>query len=142
MAKDKKIQWHPAFYGVMYLEFKENKEDLSFSEEVILNILPLRVDMLIIKKKYPCELHNEIGKLFSKYNLIEYKSPDDTLNYNVFIKGIAYAYLYKTTETYSDEILLEEVSISFIRERKPRKLFKRLKKNILQLKKNIPGFII
>ena len=40
MAKDKNIQWHPAFYGAMHLEFKENKEDLEVTEELILNTLP------------------------------------------------------------------------------------------------------
>ena len=73
MAEDKKIQWHPAFYGAMHLEFKENKGDLEFTEELILNTMPLRVDMLLVKKKISCEIRNEIGKIFEKYNLIEYK---------------------------------------------------------------------
>lgn len=139
MTKDKKIQWHPAFFGAMHLEFKDNKDDLAFSEEVILNTLPLRIDMLIVKKKHPCNLHNEMGKLFGKHNLIEYKSPDDTLNYNTFIKGIAYAYLYKTNETYTDEIQLTEMSLSFIRERKPIKLLKRLKKEDFTVEEKYPG---
>lgn len=128
MENDKKVQWHPAFYGAMHLELKENKEDLEFSEEVILNTLPLRVDMLIIKKRYSCEIQNEIGKIFGKHNLVEYKSPDASLNYNAFIKGMAYAYLYKANERVVDDILFEEMTLSFVRERKPVKLFKRLRK--------------
>lgn len=128
MRKDKKVQWHPAFYGAMHLEFKDNKEELEFTEELILNTLPLRVDMLVVKKKIPCNIQNEIGRMFRKHNLLEYKSPEDKLNYNVFLKGIAYAYLYKTKETYIDEILLEELTLTFIRGRKPVKLFKKLKK--------------
>lgn len=127
MAKDKKVQWHPAFYGAMHLELKENKEDLEFTEELILNTLPLRVDMLVIKKKIPCEIQNEIGRMFRKHNLLEYKSPDDALNYNVFLKGVAYVYLYKTKEQHVDEILLDEITLTFVRERKPVKLFKKLK---------------
>ena len=127
MAKDKKVQWHPAFYGAMHLELKENKEELEFTEELILNTLPLRVDMLVVKKKIPCEIQNEIGRMFRKHNLVEYKSPDDTLNYGVFIKGIAYAYLYKTREQHVDEIPLDEITLTFVRERKPVKLFKKLK---------------
>ena len=34
MAKDKKIQWHPAFYGAMHLELRKNKEELEFTEEL------------------------------------------------------------------------------------------------------------
>ena len=129
MTEDKKVQWHPAFYGAMHLEFRENKEELEFTEEVILNTMPLRVDMLVVKKKFPCEIRNEIGKLFRKYNLIEYKSPEDTLNYDVFLKGIAYTYLYKANERYVDEILLEDVTLTFIRERKPVKLFSKLRED-------------
>ena len=86
MTKDKKVQWHPAFYGAMHLELRENKDDLEFIEEVILNTLPLRVDMLVVKKKYPCEIKNEIGRIFERYNLIEYKSPKDAITIFLFIK--------------------------------------------------------
>ena len=51
MTKDKKVQWHPGFYGAMHLELRENKEDLEFTEEVILNTLPLRVDMHIYTRR-------------------------------------------------------------------------------------------
>ena len=139
MTKDKKIQWHPGFYGAMHLELRENKEDLEFTEEVVLNALPLRVDMLVVKKKHDCEIKNEIGKMFGKYNLIEYKSPSDSLNYDVFLKGIAYAYLYKTKEVHVDEILLDEITLSFIRETKPVKLFKMLRKEKFAIEQKYPG---
>ena len=139
MTKDKKVQWHPAFYGAMHLELRENKEDLEFTEEVILNTLPLRVDMLVVKKKYPCEIHNEIGRIFRRYNLIEYKSPDDVLNYDVFIKGIAYVYLYKANEAHVDEILLDDITLTFVRERKPIKLFKKLQKEKFYIEEKHSG---
>lgn len=126
MTKEKKKQWHPAFFGALHLELVENKCDLDFTEEFILNTMPLRVDTLIIKKRHNCEIKNEIGKIFRTHNLVEYKSPKDTLNYNSFLKGLAYAYLYKCQEAYVGAIPLEEVTLSFIRERKPKKLLKRL----------------
>jgi len=139
MTKDKKVQWHPGFYGAMHLELRENKEDLEFTEEVILNMLPLRVDMLVVKKKYDCEIQNEIGKIFGRYNLIEYKSPTDSLNYDVFLKGLAYVYLYKANEEYVDKISLEEVTLSFIREAKPIKLFEKLRKEKFCIEEKYPG---
>lgn len=45
MTNDKRNQWHPAFYGAIHLELRENKQDLEFTEELILNTLPLRVDL-------------------------------------------------------------------------------------------------
>ena len=139
MTKDKKVQWHPGFYGAMHLELRENKDDLEFEEEVILNMLPLRVDMLVVKKKYDCEIQNEIGKIFEKHNLIEYKSPCDSLNFDVFLKGIAYAYLYKSNEAHVDDIQLDEVTLSFIRETKPVKLFKTLRKERFTIEERYPG---
>ena len=46
MEEDKKSQWHPAFYGALHLELAENKQDLEYTEEFILNTLPLRVNSL------------------------------------------------------------------------------------------------
>ncbi|MBR3769216.1 MAG: hypothetical protein IKL06_01660 [Lachnospiraceae bacterium] len=139
MTKDKKVQWHPAFYGAMHLELRENKQDLDFMEELILNTLPLRVDMLVIKKKYPCEIKNEIGRIFRKYNLIEYKSPKDTLNYDVFLKGIAYAYLYKSNGLHINKIPLDEVTLTFVRERKPIKLLKKLQREKFHIEQKCNG---
>jgi len=95
--------------------------------------------MLVVKKKYPCEIQNEIGHIFGKYNLIEYKSPEDVLNYDVFLKGVAYAYLYKSSEAHVDEILLEDVTLTFVRERKPVKLFKKLQKEKFIIEEKWPG---
>jgi len=139
MAKDKKVQWHPAFYSAMHLELKENKEDLEFTEELILNTLPLRVDMLVVKKKTSCNINNEIGRMFQMYNLLEYKSPEDMLNYDVFLKGMAYAYLYKAKEEHVDEIMLEDITLTFIRERKPIKLFKKLQNEKFRIEEKWNG---
>lgn len=65
-----------------------------------------------------------LWRIFGTYNLLEYKSSNTALDYNVFLKGVAYAYLYKANETLVDEILLEDVTLSFIRDRKPLKLLK------------------
>lgn len=89
--------------------------------------MPLRVDMILIKKKKDLSLKNEIGRIFRRYNLIEYKSPKDDLNYDVFLKGIAYAYLFKCYEKHVDKISLSEVTLTFIRENRPVKLLKKLR---------------
>ena len=139
MTKDKRTQWHPAFYSAMHLEFKDNKNELEFTEELILNTMPLRIDMLVVKKNTDCNIQNELGHIFEKHNLLEYKSPDDTLNYDAFLKGLAYAYLYKCQEQHIDDILLEHVTLTFIRERKPIKLFKQLQKKNFIIEEKWPG---
>lgn len=139
MTKDKKTQWHPAFYSAIHLEFMDHKDELEFSEELILNTMPLRVDMLLIKKSHASPITNELGYIFKKYNLLEYKSPDDTLNYDVFLKGLAYVYLYKSNEAHVDEIQLDDITLTFIRERKPIKLFKKLQNEHFTIEEKFAG---
>ncbi|MBQ6845064.1 MAG: hypothetical protein IJO60_10565 [Agathobacter sp.] len=94
---------------------------------------------MVIKKKTDISLKNEIGKIFQKYNLLEYKSPKDDLNYDVFLKGIAYAYLFKSYEKHVDDILLTEVTLTFIRENPPLKLFRKLKEINFVVEEVAPG---
>ena len=57
---------------------------------------------------------------------MEYKSPEDELNMDVYFKGLAYACLYKAAGRYVDEIAAEEITITFVRDRKPVKLLRQL----------------
>lgn len=61
-TKEKRSQWHPAFYGAMHLEFMDNKNDLEFTEEFILNTLPLRADLLIVKNNAPVSFTMKLEK--------------------------------------------------------------------------------
>ena len=129
MAKELKTQWHPAFVSAMKLELMEDAEYLEYTSEYNLNTKPLEVDLLIVKKAKEVEIKNEIGKIFRRYNLIEYKSPDDTMNLNTYMKVIAYACLYKANEDSVDEVSLDEITITLVREKKPIKLFQWMKEN-------------
>ena len=139
LTEEKNTQWHPAFTAAIHMEFRENKSDLDFQSEVPLNTMPLRVDMILIKKKHDVIIKNELGRIFQQFNLLEYKSPKDELNYDVFLKGIAYAYLFKSSEAHIDDIPLYEVTLSFIREYVPIKLFKKLKELNLSVEEISPG---
>ena len=94
--RDTKIQWHPGFVAAMNLEFAENRNDLIFEKEYNLNTKPLEIDLLIIRKNTLVPISNEIGTFFRGHNIIEYKSPEDSLNIDVFYKSMAYAGLYKS----------------------------------------------
>lgn len=118
-----KKQWHLGFYGAMELEFKDNKDDLVFDREHQLSKKPLSADMLIIKKVDNAIIKNDIGKKFRKHNIIEYKSPKASLGIDQFYKGIAYACLYKSQGTRANDIKSDEITLTFMRERKPHKLF-------------------
>ena len=89
------IQWHPGFYGAAELEFLSNKDDLEFQREFNLSKEPIRMDLLIIKKLSDVRMKNEIGYIFRKFNVVEYKSPDDVLSIDDYYKTVGYACLYK-----------------------------------------------
>lgn len=129
MSKERKTQWHPAFCSAIKLELSADKKYLEYTNEYNLSNKPLQIDLLIIKKAKSYQIKNEIGKLFRVHNIVEYKSPQDSLSVNTFLKVIAYACLYKINEKRMDEIRLRDITLTFVRESFPHKLVKWLKHN-------------
>lgn len=139
MSKELKTQWHPAFVSAMKLELIEDAAYLDYTSEYNLNTKPLEMDLLIVKKSKDVEIKNEIGKIFRRHNIIEYKSPDDAMNLNTYMKVIAYACLYKAYESHVDEIELNEMTITMVREKKPEKLLQWFERNGYHVKVAFKG---
>ena len=95
VADSGKVQWHPGFCGAFRREFRKYREYLRFEEELPLTKGPLFVDMLVVEILQPVPMENELGKIFRKYNICEYKGPDDALTIDDYYKTLAYACLYK-----------------------------------------------
>ncbi len=130
MAENKqKLQWHPAFAAALEMELWANKDDLEFEREHNLNRKPLLIDCLVIKKKKDVVIRNEIGKLFRKHNIIEYKSAKDSLSIDDVAKTQGYAHLYKAYGESINAIRFDEVSVTLIRESKLVGLFKYFEEN-------------
>ena len=127
--KDTDIQWHPGFIGAMNLELKKNRDDLLFEKEHNLNTRPLEIDLLVIKKQAGVQVDNEIGRIFRGHNILEYKSPRDELDIDVFYKASAYASLYKSYGKTLDSIKADDVTVSLVREAKPYGLFRYFKEH-------------
>ena len=137
--KQKKLQWHPAFCSALRLELLEDAENLEFTDEFQLTEKPLQIDCTVVKVKRDCKIKNEIGKIFRKHNIFEYKSPMDELNIDTFYKAVAYACLYKVLPNHVNEIPAEEITITLIRDRKPVKLLGKLEKSGYGYKKEAAG---
>ena len=137
--KSQKLQWHPAFCSALRLELLEDAENLEFTDEFQLTEKPLQIDCTVVKVKKDCKIKNEIGKIFRKHNIFEYKSPMDELNIDTFYKAVAYACLYKVLPNHVDEIQAEEITITLIRDRKPVKLMHELEKSGYGYKKEVAG---
>lgn len=120
---DRKTQWHMAFTPAMKLEFMEYNQILDYTPGHLLNSDALEIDLLIIKKSDDTCITNEIGRIFRRHNIIEYKSPHDREGVNTYFKVSAYASLYKMGEGKRD-YEPEDITITMLRQGKPHKLFK------------------
>jgi hypothetical protein len=70
------------------LEFRYNKDDLEFQREYNLSKEPIRVDLLVVKKIGRAWIKNEIGCIFKKHNILEYKSHGDAMSIDDYFKGL------------------------------------------------------
>ena len=122
------LQWHPAFFAGIRIEFAAEAEALLFENEHQLGTKPKEIDVLIIKKDPSTAIRKNIGRIFRTHNIVEYKSPDDCLDINAFYKVYGYACFYKSDTVKQDEIKISEITISYVCRRFPRKLVTHLEK--------------
>ena len=124
--KKKLLQWHPAFYASMQIELAEDAPMLTFENEHLLSTKPIQIDVLIIKKQPDYKVKKNIGQIFRNHNIVEYKAPGDYISIEDYYKAFSYAYLYKASVKYTDEIPLDELTITFVCPKYPKKLFTHL----------------
>lgn len=124
--KEHPLQWHPANYAGLQIELAEEKEFLHFEDEHQLGTKPMAIDILIIKNEQNHRIKKNIGRIFRKYNIVEYKSPDDYLSIDDFYKVYGYACFYKADTPTANSISIHDLTITFISCRYPQKLLRHL----------------
>jgi hypothetical protein len=134
-----KIQWHPGFYSATELELRKNRVDLEFDREYNLSKKPLMMDLLIVKKRSNAIIQNEIGRIFKRFNVLEYKDPKDGMSIDDFYKTIGYACLYKGLGDTVNAVPAEELTVSMFRETYPRAMIAQLKKQGAAVEERFPG---
>ena len=125
--KEEYLQWHPAFYATAQIELQEEAKYLIFEDEHQLSTKPMSIDVLVIKNEQKHKVQKNIGRIFQKYNLVEYKSPTDYISIDTFYKIYGYACFYKSDTGTTDEIPISEVTITLFGLGYPRKLIKHLR---------------
>lgn len=133
------VQWHLGVKPAVDLELAEERASLSYFRDFSLNQQALEIDLLIIRKEGGQPIKNEIGRLFRKYNIIEYKSPKDELNIDTLYKVGAYTSLYKAYGDTVDERRADEITTSLIRKAKPVKLFRYFEEHGIRLENPFKG---
>ena len=132
-------QWHLGLKPAVDLELADERPNLSYFREFSLNQQALEIDLLIIKKEGDQSIRNEIGRLFRKYNIIEYKSPKDELNIDTLYKVGGYTSLYKAYGDTVDERRADEITTSLIRKAKPVRLFRYFEEHGIRLENPFKG---
>lgn len=113
MKKDNpsgKIYWHGAFYAVAEAELIDYKHGIQIENEHLLSKEALQVDVLVIKKESGLQMKKNIGRIFKDRNLIEYKSPADTLTISDYNKVNGYGFLYSAF----NHVEVDDVTITFV----------------------------
>ncbi len=123
-----KLQWHPAFGAALRITFQDEMQYLEMHEEYLLSKKPLQMDVLIIKKLQDVQIKKTIGRIFRKHNIIEYKSPDDSLSVNDFYKVYGYACIYQSNTDRIKEIDPEDMTLTFVCSHYPREFLKHLER--------------
>ena len=139
MEENRSIRWHPGFYAGLGFELRKYRDVLKFDAEHVLSKEPVKMDLLIIKKVKDLIIENPIGEIFRQYNVIEYKSPEDSITIDDFYKTIGYACLYKGYGETVNAIDAAELTISLFRHVYPGKLFDDLKNVGAMIEVKYPG---
>ena len=120
------LQSHPAFYADIQIELEEEAGLLVFENEHQLGTKPKEIDVLIVKKEVEVPIRKNIGRIFRKHNIVEYKSPTDYLSIDDFYKVYGYACFYKADTARADSIKIHDITITFVCHRYPRSLIRYL----------------
>lgn len=124
---NEKLQWHPAFAAALRITLQDEMKYLELQEEYLLSKKPPQIDVLILKKVKEISLKKKIGQIFRGHNIIEYKSPNDTLSINDFYKVYGYTCFYQSNTDKIKEIDPTDLTITFAGSHYPRELFKHIK---------------
>lgn len=142
MENTKLINWHPAFAAGLEVELEAYQDSLTFENEYTLNKKSRRLDLLITKLPGSPPIDSPIAASFLHYNLVDYKSPAQSMNVTNFYKVLSYA--YSLPDQFHSDNVLTEMTITLACHSFPVKLIRHIRENILHqkespLEKIIPG---
>ena len=137
--KKERIAWHPAFVEAIRAELEEYRDVLEFRAEYPLTTEPLRIDVLIVKKRADAVIKKNIARIFREHNIIEYKSPGDYVSRPSFQKAQSYAWLYASLEN----LPIQNLTVTLVESGHPRSLIHHLKADLgHRVKEREPGIYV
>lgn len=108
----------------MQIELSDEAEFLQFFKEYSLTDGPLRADTLIIKKDPERRIQKNIGQIFRRFNVVEYKNPWESLTVRTYYQAVSYAAVFQFHTDRENAVLPEEITLTLVGNHYPRKLFR------------------
>ena len=135
-----RIDWHAGFVPAMKLELRENVNDLVFEEKHPVDNHGNEIDLLIIRNDANIMIKSKLGAIFERFNVLEYKSPEDSVDLGVFFKTLAYTSLYLREVHKYEEYGIKAFTMTIVSSNKPIKTMKLLERDgILCTKTEVKG---
>lgn len=121
-VRERDTQWHPAFCSAIRLEFRNDRDKLTFVTEHSLSSKPLTMDMLIVLKQPGAKLENPLGNIFRGFNIFEFKSPGDHMGVKAYYELMSYAYRLMMIGFDGRDVERDNLTLSLLRREKPEAL--------------------
>lgn len=112
---------------------------LEYRHEHPLSKKPIVVDTLVIEKKENIVIDEDIAACFLRHNIVEYKNPLDALLIDEYYSLLAYMCRYKATAGSTDAVKADQVTGTLIKDRKPVKAFREIKRLGGAIEQKYPG---
>ncbi|MBQ9438173.1 MAG: hypothetical protein IJU50_07550 [Lachnospiraceae bacterium] len=115
--------WHSWFYILLNIALHRfRKDNVKVLREVVLGAMPPRADFVVVEEDDVIDLGLAVFSFFRKYNILEFKSPDDELSESVLWKAVGYTGFFISHY----KAPAKAITLTLIRGAKPVKLFKKL----------------
>ncbi|MDR1785917.1 MAG: hypothetical protein LBR23_05555 [Spirochaetaceae bacterium] len=117
-----RISWHPAYVGAVHCELLPYEKEITIEAEVPLTSEPLKIDGIIIKKSPGTVIDKNFARIFRRYNIMEFKSPEDYFSVGDFYKSYAYVCLYSSLKG----VAIGDMTLTLIAAHTPEKMLSHL----------------
>ena len=133
------LNYHSGFVSGLEVLLWPYRGKIDIESERWLSTGGLRMDVLLQKKDPALKINSDICRIFRTHNIIEYKSPDDSLSIDIFAKVMSYAHLYKSQGASVDAISYDDISATIYRHAFPREAFRKLEDYGAFITQGYPG---
>lgn len=131
----KRTNWHEAAVCAIQITLRDYAHLLEYYPEYALGKgktslqNAFRIDLLVIRKLSEEAIPHSIAKIFKSHNLFEIKGVHSSVTVNAYYKTIGYASLLIALNGSSAPYARQDISLSFLCRRYPRKLIRHLTKD-------------